>query len=161
MILTHNTCNAQHQFVIDELSVDLGDRIITTTTPQEAWHRYCVMSRAIAEVGSDDWLKYYEGVMQSQDYVQWCGIFTLWILHQCGLHLDKMWELGRGYLYRLPLTNYPNVGDIAYFAHNQHHAIIYDVCGDTGWYINGNGTGRKVTASQSPLWRATSFYKSV
>jgi hypothetical protein len=64
----------------------------------------------------------------AQDYPQdWCGCFVLWCLHRAGLGLELHWQIGRGFashLRQLAPHERPQPGDLAYFAHNQHHALV-------------------------------------
>jgi len=91
--------------------------------------------------------------------LEWCGIFALWALHQAGLGRGVRWPIGATFLGKLPSTSDPQPGDIAYFTHNQHHAIVERVNDDrTVDLINGNGTGAKVTRSTNvPLEKARSY----
>ena len=56
--------------------------------------------------------------------VEWCGIFALWCLHEAGI-TDVPWEIGRGFVYRLPQTKTPAPADI--FVTNGglwHHGLV-------------------------------------
>lgn len=89
----------------------------------------------------------------------WCGGFVLWALHQAGLGRDILWAVGSGFLGRLPPTRHPEVGDIAYFDNNQHHAMITDVHPDGRLsLVNGNGTAGQVSASVILPSQAAAFY---
>jgi hypothetical protein len=52
----------------------------------------------------------------------WCGAFTLAMLRIAGL-TTWSWEVGKGFLYRLEVTDFPKPGDICYRKKKQHHAI--------------------------------------
>jgi hypothetical protein len=92
----------------------------------------------------------------------WCGAFALWSLKRAGLACAWDWQIGRGFLWRLSLTSEPKIGDIAYFAKHQHHAVL------SFYYlhalpshvdlINGNGAGGKVTRSVTRCADVTGFY---
>ena len=119
------------------------------------------------ELGSDDWPKYCAdalGVEQVTDRYEWCGMFTLWALHQAGLAHDIHWKVGLGYLYRLPQVprgQLPKPGDMAYFDRPfQHHAIVEWVDPERGLVstLNGNGGGGKVTRVVRPITDATDYY---
>lgn len=64
--------------------------------------------------------------------ISWCGGFALAVLHEAGV-CDWPWLIWKGpgtnsgFLYRLPITNEPELGDIAYFDKRQHHAIVANV----------------------------------
>jgi hypothetical protein len=64
---------------------------------------------------------------------QWCGVFTLWCLHQVGLAKRFDWNVGKGYVgaAKLQTTIRPKPGDIAYDNEpNQHYAVnepVYNV----------------------------------
>lgn len=103
------------------------------------------------------------GTPESQYPKDWCGAFALWCLHRAGLGLDLQWEFGPpnyGFLWRLPTTQDPLPGDIAYFDNNQHHALVTDIglIGDRVGLINGNGTGAAVTASSTERTHAAAYY---
>jgi hypothetical protein len=89
----------------------------------------------------------------------WCGGFALSCLIEAGL-CDWPWSIGTGFLYRLnPPKNRPNgAGDIAYFAKNQHHAIVGRFDGEEVDLINGNGEGGKVTLSTTQVSKVDAFY---
>lgn len=116
---------------------------------------------ALSQLGSAQASKYWADVLpgSAQYPKEWCGGFALWALHQIGLAKDWNWEIGRGFLYRLPQTNNPQPGDIAYFDRNQHQAIIKSINPDkTITLINGNGMGGVVTESTGPISAARAFY---
>lgn len=123
--------------------------------------RACVVSTAMSELGTDRWQKYCDGetaVMPSKR-VAWCGIFALWVLHQCGLGKDFMWQYGKGFAYRLPRTTDPKPGDIAYIDQPlQHHAIVKSVNGNMVYTIDGNQAGDKVAERVRLKKDITAFY---
>lgn len=71
----------------------------------------------------------------------WCGGFALWVLHRAGLLPGVPWEVGTGFCFRLPLTTAPLPGDVVYFAHLQHHAILVRLDGDAVETVDGNQPG--------------------
>lgn len=87
----------------------------------------------------------------------WCGAFALWCLH-VALGCRWPWRIGTGFLYRLPITKTPAIGDIAYFVKNQHHAVVVHLSGGVCTLVNGNGVGGKVTQSVCPFSSVTAFY---
>jgi hypothetical protein len=97
---------------------------------------------ATGEVGAPDYEKYWLDVLPGQSGGfpnDWCGAFALWALHQAGVGTDVEWEIGRGFAYRLPMTNTPKPGDIAYFDQPyQHHSLVMDLTGDTLTTVDGN-----------------------
>jgi hypothetical protein len=148
------------------LSFDgIGSDLAITMGREPALRRWYVTRYALAEADSRDWRRYYDGVLPpGTGRVEWCGIFALWCLHQAGLAPSWRWELGKGFLYRLPLTTKPQPGDIAY-VHNpsQHHAVVIDVEDGRVEAVNGNGgnatyTGDVVTRTKLPLAHYSSFY---
>lgn len=93
--------------------------------------------------------------------LSWCGIFALYCLHTAGLGLDIGWQVGKGFLYRLPILfkEQPKPGDIAYFEKNQHHAIVKTVNADgTVSLINGNGAPGRITESTVKMSAVKAFY---
>jgi hypothetical protein len=105
--------------------------------------RLNILSIAVGQLGSSDWRKYQADAAKwtNGQRVEWCGVFTLWVLHQVGLYTGWQFEMSKGYLYRLPLTSNPLPGDIAYFTSKSHHAIVYDIQGDTLYTVDGNDGG--------------------
>jgi hypothetical protein len=116
----------------------------------------------------------------------WCGAFALWSLKRAGLACGWEWRIGLGFLWRLSLTHEPQMGDIAYFAKHQHHAVVvnriftfpdYFTRGSTLLdveqdekadpvelratmvdLVNGNGADGKVSASRCDVGDVTAFY---
>ena len=90
---------------------------------------------------------------------EWCGAFALWCIHAAELGPDLHWEIGKGFLFCLPLTKAPEPGDVAYLAEPlQHHAIVVEVDGDTVHTINGNqGPEHPIKEASSPLSHWTAF----
>src|SRR5262245_28542826 len=120
-----------------------------------------VVKKAIGEVGKNDAAKYWRNVLPGSSMFpnDWCGGFALWALHQAGLAPQWNWEIGKGFLWRLPTTQNPKAGDIAYFDLNQHHAIVRRINADnTVTLINGNGVGRQVTETVRPMASVRAFY---
>lgn len=55
---------------------------------------------------------------------QWCGVFALWCLHAAGV-TTVPWELGRGFVYRLPRTSDPQPLDVFVGpGPNWHHGVV-------------------------------------
>lgn len=106
--------------------------------------RMAVVVTARNELGQQDPDKYWSVVcpalMGNPHTVAWCGGFALWCLRQVFAQCDGwQWVIGKGFLYRLPTTLAPLTGDIAYFGHNQHHAIVELVADGLLHSIDGNG----------------------
>lgn len=103
-------------------------------------------------VGSGEDRAFYRSACLPDSYTgEWCGIFALFVLHTAKVALDVCWEVGKGFLYHLPLTDNPQPGDIAYKdAPWQHHAIVesYDAATNTFVGIDGNGPGGLVTRAE-------------
>lgn len=87
----------------------------------------------------------------------WCGAFALHCLRKAGL-TDWHWKIGLGFCYRLPQTNKPEPGDIAYFDTYQHHAVLESVEGDTVCTIDGNSTGNVVARRTRSIHDATAYF---
>jgi hypothetical protein len=119
---------------------------------------------ALSQLGQSDADPYWKDVLTpgyppSGYPKDWCGGFVLWALHRADLGLDILWEVGSGFLSRLPTTQHPEVGDVAYFTNNQHHAMIVNVRPDGRLdLVNGNGTGGKVSSSVILPSQAAAFY---
>jgi len=125
-----------------------------------------VVSAALSQVGKANVNKYWLDVLETPPPYpkEWCGAFALWALHQAGLAKAWKWVIGKGFLYRLPITKNPKPGDIAYFNTFQHHAIVQSVDAINPsvarhvHLINGNGTGGVVSPSAPLMSTVTAFY---
>lgn len=118
-----------------------------------------VVAAALSQVGKSDAEKYWADVMTTMERPRdWCGAFVLWALHRAGLARGWYWEVGKGFLYRLPTTRDPKPGDVAYFTTNQHHAVVTAVRPTEVDLVNGNGTGGKVTRSTAQRANVAGFY---
>jgi hypothetical protein len=124
--------------------------------------RAAIVNAALSQVGSGDAQKYWNVVapgVTANKNLSWCGGFALWAIKQGGIAADWLWQIGKGFLSRLPITKTPLPGDIAYFANHQHHAVVQSVNPDGSVnLINGNGTGGKVSLSKNPKSSVTAFY---
>lgn len=125
--------------------------------------RLRVAQYAQSQLGRSDaspyWADTLPGTPPSGYPKDWCGGFALWALHQAGLGKNLNWIIGVGFLDKLSTTQNPQVGDIAYFDNNQHHAVVVAVNADgTVSLVNGNGTGGAVSASVVPRSHVAGFY---
>lgn len=126
--------------------------------------RDAVVLAALSQVGSSDAARYWADVMPGVNAgkLDWCGAFALWCLHQAGLALDRHWVIGKGFIlvgpHPLPTTTDPKPGDIAYFNHNQHQAIVSAVTASGVELVNGNGSAGKVSISTVPKSAVTAFF---
>ena len=114
--------------------------------------RDLIIQAAQSQLGNRDPNRYWKDVwiLGGPHPPHWCGGFTLWCLHQAKVALDINWEFNPpyyGFLYRLPRTDKPLVGDIAYFQKHQHHAVVQAWDGELFWTIDGNAT----TSAKDPL----------
>jgi CHAP domain-containing protein len=128
-----------------------------------------VVRWAEGQVGVQDPDKYWKivGPDMTGDAsgTSWCGGFALWCLTMAGLVTWK-WVRSKGFVYdgatqRLPTTQLPEPGDIAYFAHNQHYAIVRYVQNGRVYLVNGNGMlapKEGVTLTDRPITEATVYY---
>lgn len=125
-----------------------------------------VVALARAELGSTDRARYLTAELGfDSPGLSWCGIWALWVLHQCGLAIGIRWVPGMGFLFLLPHypphgKRVPLPGDIAYFEAYQHHAIVeaYHPEDDTVSLLNGNGAGGAVTRTRRPRSDALAYY---
>lgn len=130
--------------------------------------RECVVESARVELGNNDPKKYWDDVLPGTPIskgIDWCGAFALWSLHQAGLLPDVQWVVGKGFLWdvprndwRLPIVKTPEPGDIAFFEHLQHQAVVEEVNGDLMTLLNGNGEHGAVTRSTVPISHATLLF---
>ena len=130
--------------------------------PTEERIRARVARIARSRIGDSNGAQYWHAVAPALDHTKsWCGVFALWALQQAGLAQGWTWNMApnaSGFLYRLPLTATPKMGDIAYFTKNQHHGVIVGVHGSLLDVINGNGSGGKVTLSTVQAASAAGIY---
>ena len=124
--------------------------------------REAVAQAALSQVGSGNAKRYWDDVLPGVDVgeADWCGAGALWSLHQAGLALDRPWKLGSGFLLTppaLPTTTQPALGDIAYFDHKQHHAVVVGVAPGLVELVNFNGTAGLVSRSRIQPAQATAF----
>ena len=78
--------------------------------------------------------------IDAYQYKHWCGAFSLFCLHKAGLGLEIFWRDGLGYVEpnHFPHVRIPKPGDVAYFAHNSHYALVERVRGNLFDTIDGN-----------------------
>lgn len=122
-----------------------------------------VVFAALGRQGDRSSLEYWQDTLpglSELDYPKdWCGGFALWAIHQADLGKDLNWKIGSGFLIpNLSITSHPQPGDIAYFDHNQHHAIVTAVNGTSVSLVSGNGMGGQVTVSMVPMSAVTAFF---
>jgi hypothetical protein len=91
---------------------------------------------------------------------EWCGAFCLWCLHQVGAATGVLWEVGEGFLFRLPRARDPQPGDVVYFDKPfQHHALFVRYDGDFIVTIDGNqGAPRPIREQRRPRSKVTAVY---
>ncbi len=122
-----------------------------------AWARSQIGSRDSKSV----WQSALEPGTPESDYPKdWCGGFLLAGLHAVGLAQHLFWKIGSGFLIpNLAQTKTPVPGDIAYFDHNQHEALVTAI-DDDGMVslINGNGANGQVSTSTVPMSSVTAFF---
>lgn len=132
--------------------------------PKAPERRALVTTAAVNEIGNGDPKKYWDDVLPGVNvgHADWCGAGALWSLHQAGLALDRKWTIEKGFIlvgpHPLPPTKTPLPGDIAYFQHNQHQAVVVGVEGDLVQLVNFNGAAGKVSPSTIHKSQATLFY---
>lgn len=126
--------------------------------------RIAVASAALREVGNSDAVKYWSRVRREPPPYPhaWCGAFALWCLKEAGLASDIYWRDVLGFLmvrpHVLEIVHAPDTGDIAYFNHNQHHAVVCHATNGIVRLVNGNGEKGKVTISDTPLENVSYFF---
>jgi hypothetical protein len=131
--------------------------------PPPSSAREVVARAALSQVGNGNPKRYWDDVAPGVNVgkADWCGAGALWSLHQAGLALDRHWKLGSGFLLRsppLPTTRQPEVGDIAYFDHDEHHAVVVGVTPGVVSLVNFNGAGGLVSESSIEPAQATAFF---
>lgn len=114
--------------------------------------------------------KYWADVLHQRETAphppQWCGAFCLFNLHKAGLGLDLLWRFATatdkrsGFLWALHRTLVPEPGDIAYFEHWQHHALVRCMVGSDQFdSIDGNqGPVTPIKLHERSVREATSFF---
>ena len=117
--------------------------------------RETLLTRAAQHVGSVYGPADFDGFSSGMD---WCGAFVLRVLHEVGLGGDLVWEIGKGFLYKLPQTKQPKPGDLVYFNRKQHHAILERIEGNDVHTIDGNQVGGQVLRRVRPLSEVGGFF---
>lgn len=114
--------------------------------------------------------KYWADVLHQDERAshppQWCGAFCLWAIHGAGLGRELLWRFATatdkrsGFLWALHRTTVPQPGDVAYFEHWQHHALVRCMVGDDLFdSIDGNqGPVTPIKLHQRSIREATAFY---
>lgn len=125
--------------------------------------RQLIVDAALSQVGMSDPSPYWADTSPTVDMgvSDWCGGFALWALHQAGVLLNKHWRMGLGFLLTAPplsTTKSPQIGDIAYFNHNEHHAVVVGVSTKGIQLANGNGANGEVSLSTVQPSQVTAFY---
>ncbi len=105
--------------------------------------RALIVGNAYAQIGgvtvSDYWRSALGKGWQGPFPKHWCGAFCLAMLHSVGAATDVLWEVGKGFLFRLKATKRPEPGDIVYFDKPfQHHALFARYDGDSIITVDGN-----------------------
>jgi hypothetical protein len=121
-----------------------------------------VVNVALSQLGEQNPDKYWEEIqpafLGNPHGIAWCGGFALWVLRQAGL-TDWTWQIGKGFASRLPITHDPQPGDIAYFDHLQHHAIVRSIKDGILTSIDGNQSpGERVLVRERPVSEVKAFY---
>jgi hypothetical protein len=116
------------------------------------------------EMESPDPPKYWDSVLADSDPApaHWCGALILWALRALGL-TDAHWVRGKGFIYPVglpPITAAEvKIGDVAYFAKNQHQAMVSAVLGNGRYSVlNGNAAGGAITETETTSEKVTAFY---
>ena len=128
---------------------------------------------AIAEsyVGPQDpdrfWSRVCPKLCGNPHGISWGGGFALSCLHEAGI-TDKPWTRGKGFLLtppKLPRTNRPKPGDIAFFDEPvPHHAIVREVTEDVLFTVEGNhgaGLEEVVELRERPLGTSGAVFFSI
>lgn len=149
--------DTNYKWWLSGLGTDLG----YSTNAQANNARLCMLGLALGEVGQGDGFKYYENTLDSTSAVDWCGIFMLWAAKKCGMYPTWKWEVGKGFLYKLPIIQTPVPGDFAYYTKNQHHAIVYDVQAGVLTTISGNGVNGKVSIGKGSPSSPAAYYRAL
>jgi hypothetical protein len=142
--------------------------IAPPTLPDAARERVVAIARG--ELGEQNPSKYYAEAAPiylgtKPNEKSWCGVFALWCLRRAGL-TDWTWKDGVGFVFdgktqRLPSVSLPEPGDIAYFARNQHYAIVERVENGFVHTIDGNAKttpDEGVETRRRPIGEAAAYY---
>jgi len=141
--------------------------VVTGAAALLLWPRKSVRERIVeiakGELGRQDPQKYWEDVIPGAEgtifHGDWCGGFSLWVLHQAGIGRDVNWQIGKGYLFNLSTTSDPQPGDIAYMnLPYQHHAVVVESDGSNITTVDGNQPGSMVKLRTRPVSAWTAFY---
>src|SRR5690606_12080172 len=83
---------------------------------------------------------------------QWCGVFALWCLHTANV-TRVPWQIGRGFVWRLPKTREPLPGDVFVGPGPVwHHGIVESryMVGDRIWLASIEGNTPDVRRKDRP-----------
>jgi hypothetical protein len=120
------------------------------TMSSKAMKRASVVRIVADERPAPDPAKYWAEILQrsGQYPPHWCGALVLYALRKAGL-TTALWRVGSGFIYelKLPRTNDPQPGDVAYFNKFQHHALVAENLGD-GTIVTYDGNG--IRSAQFP-----------
>jgi hypothetical protein len=123
-----------------------------------------IIANARAQIGAVTVSEYWRDVL-GPDWTgpfpkHWCGAFCLAMLHSVGAATDILWEVGKGFLFRLPRAKDPQPGDVVYFDKPfQHHALFVRYDGDHIVTIDGNqGAPWPVCERRRAKNKATAIY---
>lgn len=128
------------------IGVALSVRAKAQVSSMKKDYRTALLDAARSQLGKTDPTPYLLDALGyvPTDRLSWCGIFALAMLHSVGLAKGLTWELGKGFLYRLPRTENPLPGDLFYMNANQHHGIVESFEPDGVVTLNGNSVGGAV-----------------
>jgi hypothetical protein len=113
--------------------------------PEET--RYRVVRIALGELEQRDPEKYWTAVTgpASHPKTSWCAAFALWVLRVAGL-VNWLYDQAGAWFYKLPLTEDPKPGDLAFFVKTRHLALVAATTEQTISFIDGAGTGGRVSS---------------
>ena len=146
---------------IGAASILMGVGAIVVISHTPGAYRDRVIQAIERERPAPDQRKYWQEVSGGTAMLgkAWCGALALYALHQAGLGKDIPWIDGRGFLFRLNQTNTPKRGDIAYYEHLQHHAVVKSVNPDgTVTTYDGNDVGGSIGEHVKQFNSATNYY---
>jgi hypothetical protein len=140
----------------------LGFAVCSSPTPAQLRRRVVALIRG--EMAAPDPDAYWAEVLDDSDPhpPAWCGALILWALRKAKL-TDAFWVRGKGFIYPIGLPQIQDsevqIGDVAYFAKNQHQATVSEVLGGGRFRIlNGNAAGGAITETETDASKVAGFF---
>jgi hypothetical protein len=156
----------KHKIGLGIVATGLVAGLVGLLVPTKSKYRNKIISIIEDERAKPDVAKYWRTILKNPNppYPKhWCGALALFGIKKAGLAKDVNWEIGKGFLLPNKLKRITaaelEVGDIAYFNKNQHHAVVKSVNDDgTITTLDGNDVGGSIGEHIRNPAKVTAFY---